>query len=445
MNLEELARLYKAHVAHLQAKYEEALGAAGYDAVVIHSGALKKRSDFDDQYWPLRATPHFQHWAPLDEPDCALVVASGKKPKLVWLRDGSFWEKPAPLEVDHWLASYDVVHVKTPEEAKAHLPQPGPRVGFIGEERARAVSWGFAVEKVNPDGLALKLDQLRVKKTPYEVLCLEEANRRAARGHDAIAKAFRAGDASELELHLLYLKATAQDDAETPYKNIVALGENAATLHHIKYGRSAAGTPGSQALLLDAGATFQGYCSDITRTFVKGSGAAATAFASLVAGVERFQQKLCKDVAIGNPYEALHEEAHRQVGASLREAGVTTLSVDEAVAGGVTRAFFPHGLGHSLGLQCHDVGCALIKPKPENPFLRNTSTIAEGQCFTIEPGIYFIGALREEVKAGKHGGAIDWKLVAELAKMGGVRIEDDVVVTGGASSVRNLTREFLPA
>ena len=296
---------------------------------------------------------------------------------------------------------------------------------------------------MNPEPLSQTLDQLRVTKTPYEVMCLEEANRRAARGHDAVSKGFRAGDASELELHLLYLRATAQDDPETPYKNIVALGENAATLHHIKYGRKSPGAPGAQALLLDAGATFQGYCSDITRTFVKGGGEAVSAFGSLVASVERFQKKLCTDVAVGNKYEALHEEAHRQVGAALRDAGVTKLSVDEAVAGGVTRAFFPHGLGHSLGLQCHDVGCALVKPKVENPYLRNTTTIALGQVFTIEPGIYFIDALLAGVKEGPHAGAIDWKLVGELGKMGGVRIEDDVVVTG-PNEVRNLTREFLP-
>jgi Xaa-Pro dipeptidase len=422
--------------------YEETLAAAGYDSVVIHSGALKKRTEFDDQYWSLRATPHFQHWVPLAEAECAIVHENGKKPKLVWFKDGSYWEKPAPLETDHWLASFDVIEVTAPEDAPEHFPKG--RVAFIGEEKARGESWGFAAADIGPTDLSLRLDQLRVKKTPYEVLCLEEANRRAARGHDAVAKAFRAGDASELELHLLYLRATGQDDPETPYKNIVALGANAATLHHIKYGRRSPGAPGSQALLLDAGATFQGYCSDITRTFVKGAGPVAAAFGSLVESVEKFQKRLCDDVAIGKKYEALHEQAHREVGAALRDAGVTTLDVDLAVSGGVTRAFFPHGLGHSLGLQCHDVGCALVKPKPENPFLRNTTTIAEGQVFTIEPGIYFIDALLEPVKKGPHAGAIDWKLVGELAKMGGVRIEDDVVVTAGKSAIRNLTREFLP-
>jgi Xaa-Pro dipeptidase len=261
----------------------------------------------------------------------------------------------------------------------------------------------------------------------------------------ALADAFLAGGVSELDLHLLYLRTTRQDDPETPYKNIVAIGENASTLHHVSYRRAPVTGTGSEVLLVDAGATFMGYCSDITRTYVNGTGAAASAFASLVASVEALQQKLCAAVAVGDKYEALHNQAHREIAHALSSAGITTLSVDEAVASGVTRAFFPHGLGHSLGLQCHDVGCALVKPRPDNPFLRNTSTIAEGQCFTIEPGIYFISALLEKLRQEPAASAIDWKLVGELAKLGGIRIEDDLVVAGDAQPARNLTREVLPS
>jgi Xaa-Pro dipeptidase len=214
-------------------------------------------------------------------------------------------------------------------------------------------------------------------------------------------------------------------------------------LHHVAYGKKAARGAAAQSLLVDAGATCLGYCSDVTRTWVRGEGAAPSAFAALVARVEDFQKRLCSQIAIGNKYEALHEEAHREVARTLREVAVTTLSVDEAVASGLTRAFFPHGLGHSLGLQCHDVGCALVKPKPENPFLRNTTVIAKDQVFTVEPGIYFIDALLAPLRSGPNAAHVDWKLVDELAKLGGVRIEDDVVVTGD-KSIRNLTREVLP-
>ena len=79
-------------------------------------------------------------------------------------------------------------------------------------------------------------------------------------------KAFDGGARSELELHLAYLGATRQDDQETPYKNIVALGRNAAMLHHVSYGRDATR---AESLLVDAGASYLGYCSDITRTWAR--------------------------------------------------------------------------------------------------------------------------------------------------------------------------------
>src|SRR5581483_8690602 len=221
-----------------------------------------------------------------------------------------------------------------------------------------------------------------------------------------------------------------------PYKNIGALGKHAATLHHISYEKRA--RP-AQSLLLDAGASFAGYGSDVTRTWVKGGGSAASTFAQLVAGMEAMQQRLCAAVKPGLAYEDLHDESHRQVASILRDAGISRLPADELVARGITRAFYPHGLGHSLGLQCHDVGCALRPPRADNPFLRNTTEVAPAQVFTIEPGLYFIDALLAPLRSSAD---IDWKLVDEVAQLGGIRIEDDVVVQD--AGIRNLTREVLP-
>jgi Xaa-Pro dipeptidase len=439
MPLGDLARLHREHVDALALQYAKVLREAELDAVVIHSGSLQKKSVYDDQYWPLRPVPHFQHWAPLKQADCAIVVRPGKRPKLAWHKAFDFWEAPVAPETDHFLESFDVVEITKVEAVEDMLPDG--RVAFVGEDTSRAERWG--IRQVNPDALIKVLDSLRTKKSPYEVLCLAEANRRAAVGHKAVVEAFRAGNASELDLHLLYLRATAQDDPETPYKNIVALNEHASTLHHVTYTKHPSGAA-AQSLLVDAGAMYQGYASDVTRTHVKGEGATASAFASLVAGVEAMQQRLCAKVAIGAPYEELHDESHRQVAAILRDVGVSSLSEAELVDRGVTRAFYPHGLGHSLGLQTHDVGCALMKPRDDNPFLRNTSKIEVGQVFTIEPGVYFIEPLLAPLRAKDVAKGIDWKLVGELGKLGGVRIEDDLVVTEGASTTRNLTREVLP-
>jgi Xaa-Pro dipeptidase len=441
MDLLHLATLHRQHVADLQSRYETVLREHALDAIVIHSGSLRKRSEFDDQYWPLRPVPHFQHWSPLAQPDCALIVATGKKPRLAWLKAFDFWEQPHAPETDHFVGSFEVVEIQRVEQVE-ELAGRGTRVAFVGEDTSRAALWGIeGIEAVNPPALLKALDALRTTKTAYEVLCLQEANRRAAKGHGAVLEAFLAGAASELDLHLLYLRATAQDDPETPYKNIVALNEHAATLHHVSYTKHPSSAP-AQSLLVDAGAAYQGYCSDVTRTWVKGTGATASAFGALVAGVEELQQKLCTAVAVGTPYERLHDESHRLVAGVLRDVGIASLSEDELVTRGITRAFFPHGLGHSLGLQCHDVGCALLRPRADNPFLRNTSIIDVGQVFTIEPGIYFIEPLLGPVRA-KESAGIDWALVKEMSALGGVRIEDDLVVRGAEEKAWNLTREAM--
>lgn len=431
-----LAALYADHIARLSAGYSGALQATRWDAVVIHSGSALRRSQFDDQYWPLRPVPHFQHWLPLAEADCALAIVPGQRPVLHRLANSSFWEGPAPCDAPHVWPEFDVRTVYGVERIREALP--AGRVAFIGEDRARAASWQVPDSAINPSELLLQLDALRVRKSPYEIACLAEANRRAAPGHAALRDAFQDGDASELELHLAYLRATAQDDPETPYKNIVALGQNAATLHHIAYGRT---VTGAGSLLVDAGATCFGYASDVTRTWTRGTGATADLFKQLVAGVEALQLRLCDSVRVGLPYEDLHEHAHREVTALLGDVGLLRCGVDEALANKLSRTFLPHGLGHSLGLQCHDVGCALVPPKAENPWLRNTSIIAAQQVFTIEPGVYFIGALLTPVHQGPHARLVNWSVVDALLPFGGVRIEDDLQVLD--QGVRNLTREVV--
>ena len=424
----DLESLHRAHIAQLSDGTAAALEMAGFAALLIHSGTPLKRTEADDSFWPLRPTPHFHHWLPLQEADCTLRIIPGQKPRLFRPAAQSFWEVPPPPETDHFWNAFEV-------SAGAPL-LPAGRVAFVGDDLRVAAALGIAREGINPPGLIGALDQLRVRKTAYEIECLAEANRRAARGHEELRQLFQKGDRAELDLHLSYLGATRQDDAETPYKNIVALGKHAATLHHIAYRKRA---QPAQSMLVDAGAGFAGYGSDITRTWVKGGGAAASAFAELVAGLEAMQQRLCGMVRIGLPYQELHDESHRQAAAVLRAVGISRLPADELVARGVTRAFYPHGLGHSLGLQTHDVGCALQPPRKDNPFLRNTTTIARDQVFTIEPGIYFIDALLAPLR---HSPDLDWKLVEALSALGGVRIEDDIVVL--SEGIRNLTRESLP-
>ncbi|MDW8478958.1 MAG: M24 family metallopeptidase [Xanthomonadales bacterium] len=204
----------------------------------------------------------------------------------------------------------------------------------------------------------------------------------------------------------------------------------------------------SRSLLIDAGAQVRGYAADITRTHVRdGHGP----FAELLAGMERLQQRLVAGVRPGRSFVELHLEAHREIASLLADSGlVRGMAAEAVVESGISRAFFPHGLGHLLGLQVHDVaghqqdahGTPTRRP-PEHPFLRLTRILEEDMVLTIEPGLYFIPALLAELAASPAGRAVDWALVERLRPYGGIRIEDDVRVT--ASGCENLTRAAFAA
>ena len=98
----DFVKLHRSHVADLSLGVAAALEKNGFSALVLHSGTPVKRTEADDQYWPLRPTPHFQHWLPLAEPGCLLIVSSGRGPILVRQTSQSFWEGPPATDSDHF-------------------------------------------------------------------------------------------------------------------------------------------------------------------------------------------------------------------------------------------------------------------------------------------------------------------------------------------------------
>jgi Xaa-Pro dipeptidase len=142
----------------------------------------------------------------------------------------------------------------------------------------------------------------------------------------------------------------------------------------------------------------------------------------------------------------LHVQMHQQLGQVLADADLVSCSPEQAFEDAVTEDFCPHGLGHLLGLQVHDVGGHLADdkgnsaPPPEQyPNLRFTRAVELDHVFTIEPGLYFIQSLLADAKANKQKrNLINWNVVDALQGYGGIRIEDNVRVL--ADGVENLTR-----
>lgn len=432
---ERLASLYPQHLATVLARAERALTFAGYDHLLIASGREQFRF-LDDRPLPFVSHPPFKAFLPLtQQTDSWILVTPGRKPVLVYCQPDDYWHLPPAAPHGYWVEHFDIRIIRHPDEVLRHVPAASERLAIIGEAHDAV---GHLIPN-NPARVISSLHFTRSAKTEYELACMRLAQTRAVRGHRAAEAAFRARG-SELEIHRAYLEATGHIDFDLPYTNIVGLNEHAAVLHyqHQRHDRPSE----HRSFLIDAGAQVHGYASDITRTYGNGD----SEFEALIAAVDTVQGQLCDAVRPGQNYAELHLRAHHLLGGVLADQDIVRMSAAAMVAGAVTSTFFPHGLGHPIGLQVHDVagfhaneaGDTIARPEG-HPYLRMTRTLEENFVVTIEPGLYFIPMLLERLKAGAHAHAVNWRKVEHLMPFGGIRIEDEVCATTGAPE--NLTRD----
>lgn len=431
-----LEDLFVAHLEGVCRRTARALEACGYSALLVHSGSLLPVFQ-DDRTYPFEVHAPFKVWAPLTEaPDSFLYFEPGRRPLLVLHQPDDYWYKPPALPQDYWTRHFDIRPCRDLDSARRILPPSLQTTAFLGDPLAELGSW--AVADINPPRLIRHLDFPRASKSPYELACLRQASRLGARGHLAAARAFEAG-ASEFEIALAFIAACGQREQDLPYNPIVALNEGAAILHYQVLETS---LPAQRhSLLIDAGAEFAGYASDITRSYSQGD----PDFAALIGLMDRMQQSLCAGIRPGVDWREVHLQAHRLLADVLREADIVTCGAEEAVATATTSVFLPHGIGHLLGLEVHDAGGFMRSPdggdipRPEgHPYLRLTRTLEAGFVVTMEPGLYFIPQLLAAARADKRSTRINWSRVESLRKFGGIRIEDDLAVT--TAGHENLTR-----
>ena len=413
-----------------------ALEACGNTALLVHSGTLLSVFE-DDRTYPFEVHAPFKVWAPLtDVPDCFVYFEPGRRPQLLFHRPTDYWYKPADLPEAYWTRHFDIRPVAAPAAARSLLPADLSRTAYIGDVLPELAAWGVAA--VNPTALMRRLDYPRAAKLPYELLCLREASRLGALGHAAALEAFRSG-ASEFEIELAFLGACGLREQELPYNPIIALNEGGAVLHYQVLEK--APPAARRSLLIDAGAEFAGYASDITRTYSLSD----PDFAALIARMDKMQQTLCGELRPGVDWRNVHLRAHQLTGELLREADITKCGAEEAVASGTTSVFLPHGIGHLLGLEVHDAGGFMssaegadIARPAGHPYLRLTRTLQTGFVVTMEPGIYFIDSLLAAARTDSRASRINWARAAALKAFGGIRVEDDVAIT--ADGCENLTR-----
>ena len=430
---DQAASLFPSHLATLCERADQALAIGGFEHLLIAAGTPLPLF-LDDQDYPFLVSPHFKHWLPLtNAPGSWLIYTPGHKPKLIFVQPHDYWHVVPQAPHGYWVNSFEIVIVRSAAEALAELPTDKCAVITPSEPVLGAASTR------NPTTVLDYLHWYRSVKTPYELALMREANRIGTRAHRAAEAAFRTG-ASEFDIHMAYLASARQIDAELPYASIVALNEHGATLHYGNFDRTPAER--SCSLLIDAGASAAGYASDITRTHATKD---AWEFQALIDSVNTAQQGFAAKVRAGQSYPELHIHAHHVLAGVLREHGFFKMSADMAVEFGISAAFFPHGLGHMIGAQVHDVagfqqserGGTIDRPAG-HPFLRMTRVLQPGMVVTIEPGLYFIDMLLAELRNKSFSHDIDWVRVEHFRQFGGIRIEDDVVCTDG--DPENLTR-----
>lgn len=437
-------RLDRAFGPHLQALCERAaraLAACGFEGLLVYAGSPLPVFE-DDRTYPFETNAPFKVWVPLqDAPGSFVWFEPGARPRLIIERPQDYWHKPTDLPAGYWVRHFDIQTATDRAAARALLPADLSRAAYIGDAFAELAAWG--VGAVNPQPLMRRLDYARAVKSAYELECLREASRLGVRGHRAALAAFRAGR-SEFEIELAFIEACGLREQELPYNPIVAMNAGAAVLHYQVLEKQ---RPRERlSLLIDAGAEFAGYASDITRSYC----AVDAEFEALIGRMDRMQQVLCAAVRPGIDWREVQLLAHRLTGELLHDADLIRCGAEEAVASGVTRVFLPHGIGHLLGLEVHDVGGFMRSPEggeierpTGHPYLRLTRTLQEGFVVTMEPGIYFIGQLLAAARSDGRGRHINWSRVQALSRFGGIRIEDDLAVTREGSE--NLTRNAFAA
>jgi Xaa-Pro dipeptidase len=430
---------YKTHVSKLQQHWENALEAEGFDAALIHAGS-KLVSFLDDYEYPFRCNPHLQWWAPLSHHhDCALLIRPGHKPKLFYYQPDDYWHAP-PADPESWWADEFEIVIVTEEDGWKQA-DINSRTACVGDGACLAEA--MDVQQLNPRRLLNRIHLARTRKTAYEVACMTESSRLGAVAHTEAEQAFREG-LSEYDIHQRYCMAIKMVDAQLPYGNIVALNDHGAVLHYMDHEQQA--PEKSHSFLIDAGATVHGYASDITRSYAAEDGE----FGDLITAMDSMQRQLCAAVVAGLDYRELHLRAHLDIAGILKDFDIINGSAEAAVESGLSSVFYPHGLGHYIGLQTHDVagliadaeGTPIARPEG-HPFLRLTRHLEAGNVLTIEPGLYFIEPLLRKWRENGDVSAINWDKTEAMAKYGGVRIEDNVVVTD--AEPRNLTREAFAA
>lgn len=442
------------------------------EGLIYLPGQAAKNNDDSDMPAPFRQLRYFYYLSGCNEPDChltydlrqdilTLFVPRVDPKRVIWNGRGS-----TPAEA---LIKYDIDAVFFIDQLEHfiqcwanHSRNQGARL--YGLHPSQIPEFSMRVPCVDTTSLLPAMNICRMVKDDHEIQLIRKANDISSQAHkDVLANILKFKNEAQVE-GLFVDVCISKQAKEQAYDPIAASGPNAGTLH---YDANNEDFEDRQLMCLDAGCEYELYASDITRTFPLAASWPSQEAENIYKLVERMQEACIERLAPGVRYLDLHIRAHQIAIDGLLQLGIFHNGTREEIyKAGTSRAFFPHGLGHHIGLEVHDVGQAdlmsvrrgkvvtqqapslypqgfhtpVYEPTtchaPTDP---QSSHLEAGMVVTVEPGIYFSTYALEQfyLPIPEHAKFINLEVLERYLPVGGVRIEDDILIT--SRGYENLT------
>ena len=425
---------------------------AGKD-LILWLGHSPQPRNYTDNTYLFRQNSHFLYYAGLSEPDLALLSFPEPNHDILFATpagiDDIVWTGPkrSHVELARECGIDSVQNTECLEEYLNQARTEGIRIHYLPPYQYSSMFrlaqlLHMPMEDIHRNASSPLMEQVALQrsvKSDVEIAEIEEALGITDQMHRACMAAGRPGR-RESELAGMIQGIALSSDRQQAYDPIVTVhGE---VLHNHSYdGILSEG----QLLLNDSGAeSLMYYASDITRTFPV-SGKFTAAQADIYQLVLNMQLGSIGMIKPGVSCREIHLGASRILAEGLCALGLMRGNAEDAVEAGAHALFFPHGIGHMLGLDVHDMEdlgdiVGYKKEKRSNQFglnfLRLSRPLEPGFILTVEPGIYFIPALIERWQAeGQHQEFLDYEKIQTFLGFGGIRIEDNILVTPTGSRV----------
>ncbi|KAL1953996.1 hypothetical protein VTO42DRAFT_1851 [Malbranchea cinnamomea] len=402
-----------------------------------------------DQNVPFRQRRYFYYVSGVEEADCHITYNIGTDTLTLYVPDfdlkRAIWMGPT-LGLKEAQHKYDVDEVKYYSTLEEDLKQwkhvSNDRFPVYVLHQSQRPVCGPSNLWTDHHKLLPAMVACRVIKDSHEIGLIKRANDISAAAHIAVLRNI-GKMANEAEIQGTFLDACISRGARNQsYEIIAASGRNAATLH---YTRNNEPLKGKQLVCLDAGAEWSCYASDVTRTFPLSGHWPSEEASNIYSVVQRMQDECISRIKGGVRYLDLHWLAHDIAIEELLRLGILKgSSVAEIRKSGASSVFFPHGLGHHVGLEVHDVSPESIMATGfADPFQGDLANLTScltpstvsapvlkaGMVVTVEPGIYFSRLALENATGRPMSKYINMDVVQRYMPVGGVRIEDDILVT----------------